>query len=56
MRLGILQDIDTSQGGLTRLIIRRFTEVLAYDGYQVVKAFLVFQVCHLCGKLIKAKR
>ena len=46
--LGVLQDVDAAQALFS-------TEVLADDGHQVVETLLVFQICHLSGKLIKVE-
>ncbi len=45
--LGILKNIDTAK--------TFFAEVLAYDGHKVIEMLLVLQLCHLCGKTVKAE-
>ena len=46
--VGILQDVDTSQTFLG-------TEILTDDGDQVIEMLIIFQLCHLSGKVVKTE-
>ena len=46
--VGILQDIDTSQTFLR-------SEILTYDGDQVIEMLIILQLCHLNGKVVKSE-
>ncbi len=45
--LGIFKDVYAAETFLS--------EVLTDNGHQIVEMLLIFQLCHLCGKVVKSK-